>query len=235
MYASILFAQQSMHTNLWSRVSATQPVNSKLKAEVEFQKRWQNDGTVNSNTTFDTKLMSSLRFWTHYQFNDKLIFLISPFAYYENEPVINKESDKTKKSSYENRYAVALEFNQKLTDKLKLQSKTGIEYRDFKNTAPDYFRCREKLSLKYSFNTKFALLGYDEILINTTNSNGLHIFDQNRLGFSLIYNPITMLKLELGYLKIERSQKSISGLLHEKDIVVNCYYTLPNKKLKKQK
>lgn len=235
MSANILFAQQSMHTNLWSRIAVTQPVNSKLKAEVEFQNRWQNDVAVNSNYTFDTKLMSSLRFWTHYQFNDKLIFLISPFAYYENEPLINEESDKTKKSSYENRYAVALEFNQKLTDKLKLQSKSGIEYRDFKNTALDYFRCREKLSLKYNFTTKIAALGYDEILINTTNSNGLHHFDQNRLGFSLIYNPTTMLKLELGYLKIERSQKSISDLLHEKDIVVNCYYTLPNKKLKKQR
>lgn len=232
LFANILFAQQSTHTNFWSRISIVQPITSKLKAEVEFQKRWQNDVTSNSNNPFDYKLLNSLRFWTYYQLNDKITFIISPFAYYENNPIIKKESDKTKISSYENRYSVVLELNQKLLDKLKLQSRTGVEYRDFKNTVSDYLRFREKLSLKYSFNPKFALIGFDEILINSTNSNSLHNFDQNRLGLSFIYNPINVLKLELGYMKIERSQKMISDLLNENDIVLNCYFTLPNKKIK---
>jgi long-subunit fatty acid transport protein len=232
LFVNILVAQETAHTNFWSRIAIKQPIISKLKAEAEFQKRWQNDVTSNSNNPFDYKLLNSLRFWTYYQLNDKITFIISPFAYYENDPTIKKESDKTKISSYENRYTVALELNQKLFDKLKIQNRTGIEYRDFKNTVPDYFRCREKLSLKYNFNPKFTLIGFDEIFINTTNSNGLHNFDQNRVGIILNYKFMKEFKIEFGYMRIERSQKAISDLLNENDIVFNCYYTLPNKKIK---
>ena len=232
LFVNVLFAQETAHTNFWSRIALAQPITSKLKAEAEFQKRWQNDVAAHSNNPFDYKLLSSLRFWTYYQLNDKVTLIASPFAYYENDPILKKESDKTKISSYENRFTVALELNQKLYNKLKFQSRTGIEYRDFKNTVPDYFRFREKLSLKYSFNPKFVLIGFDEILINATNSNGLHNFDQNRVGLSFNYKLLKELKLELGYMKIERSQKTISDLLNENDIVLNCYFTVPNKKIK---
>jgi hypothetical protein len=232
LLVNTLWAQETSHTNIWSRTAISKSINSKLKVETEFQKRWQNDITSNSNNPFDYKLMTSVRLWAYYQWNDKFTFIISPFAYYENNPIIKNDSDKSKIYSYENRYTIALEFNLKVYEGLKLQSRTGIEYRDFKNTSPDYFRAREKLSLKYNFNAKFALTGYDEYFFNATNSEGLHNFDQNRLGLLLSYNFIKELKLEIGFIKIERSQKNSTEHLSENDIVLNCYYTLPNKKIK---
>jgi len=229
--SATVFAQNTSHTNFWSKIAIAQPLTNKINAEAEFQKRVQKDTDENSNGIPDYKLLSSFRFWIYYKLNDNITFIASPFAYFENNPIINIESDKNKISSYENRYTAAVELNKIITTKIKLQNRTGLEYRNFINTSPDYFRLREKLSIKITITPKLSLIGYDEILINSKSTNGLHNFDQNRLGINFSYNPTKKIKIDLGYMKVERSQKNSLDNLFENNIVLNTYFTLPNKKL----
>ena len=225
------FAQNASHTNFWSKIALTQIITNKISAEAEFQKRWQNDIINNPNNYVDYKLATSLRFWIYFKPNENTTICLSPFSYFENNPIIKTESDKSKISSYENRYAAAIELSYNRITKLKLQTRTGIEYRNFINNSPDYFRFREKLSIKFTINSKLILTGFDEILINSNSLNGLHNFDQNRLGTSLSYSPTKRIKIELGYIKIERSQRNSIDNLLENNLVLNTYFTLPNKKI----
>ncbi len=227
-----LFGQNASNMNFWSKIAIGQPLTNKINAEAEFQKRWQKDSNENSNSIPDYKLLSSFRFWIYYKLNDNITFIASPFAYFENDPIIKTENDKNKISNYENRYTCAVELTKKNTSKIKLQNRIGLEYRNFINTTPDYFRLREKLSVKLTINSKLSFIGYDEILINSNSTNGVHNFDQNRLGINLSYNPTKKIKIDLGFMKVERSQRNSIDNLLENNIVLNTYFTLPNKKLK---
>ncbi len=228
--STMLFAQNTTHTNFWSKIAISVPINSKINAESEFQKRWQKDSNENSNCIPDNKLLSSIRFWIYYKQNENITFIVSPFAYFENDPIIKTENDKNKISSYENRFTCAVELTKKITSKIKLQNRIGLEYRNFINTTPDYFRLREKLSVRFNINSKISLIGYDEILVNSNSTNGLHNFDQNRLGLNLNYYPTKKIKIEFGFMKVERSQRDNIDNLLENNIVLNTYFTLPNKK-----
>lgn len=224
--STTLFAQSTAHTNFWNKLAINKPLSNKINIEVEFQKRYQED--INHNFA-ENKLLSSIRFWIYYKINDKINLIASPFAYFENNPIIIKESDVNKILNYENRYAVAIELTQKLNSKIKFQNRTGIEFRNFINTSPDYFRFREKLSIKYTLTSKISLNGYDEILINSNSGEGLHYFDQNRLGSNISYNPNKNIKIEIGFIKIEHSQRNPSDILSENNFVLNTFFTLPNK------
>ena len=68
----------------------------------------------------------------------------------------------------------------------------------------------------------------DEILLNVTNASLAHLLDHNRLYLSSIYQFSPVLKVELGYMKINRLQKSNMDLLNENNLILNCTYTLKN-------
>ena len=228
----LIVAQESNHYNFWNRMAIATPITKQLKAELEIQNRWQNDMYDNNTKWVEAQLMNSFRLWSYYQLNEKICFIASPFGYFENNPIIKNEGDESKAKIYENRYSLLMEIKERLFQKTYVINKFGIEYRDFKNWSPDYFRFREKLSVRYELNSKWALVTYDELFINTTNKNGIHEFDQNRIGLMVNLNPIKSLKLELGYMLNTRSQKNSTTNLQENNFVLNTYYTLPNKKIK---
>ncbi len=230
--SSSIIAQEKTHYDFWNRITISQPITKSFKAEIEFQNRWQNDYYSRNTFWFEYQLMNSIRLWGYYQLNPKISVFISPFAYFENSPIIKNDGNENKVKSYENRYTIGLEWKQNLFQKTFLIYKNSIEYRDFKNTSPDYFRFREKLGLKQELNSKWSLFAYDELFINAINSNGNHFFDQNRIGFSVNLNANKNLKFELGYLFNVRSQKNSSINLQENNLILNTYFTIPNKRIK---
>lgn len=228
--SNFIFSQQN-HYNFWNRVAISNSFSKKYKAEIEVQNRWQNDIYSKDKIWFEDKLMNSFRLWNYYQANDKICIVVSPFAYFENSPIIKNEGDENKVVSYENRYSVLLEIKETFLKKIVLINKIGLEYRDFKNSSPDYFRFREKIGFKYELNSKWSLLTYDELFMNANDKNGNHIFDQNRIGLSVNFNAIKNLKFEVGYMFNNRSQRNSSTNLQENNLLINTYYTLPNKKI----
>lgn len=229
MISNFIFSQQQNHYNFWNRIAISQSFAKKYKAEFEIQNRWQNDINSNDKLWFEDKLMNSFRLWGYYQLNNKICVIVSPFAYFENNPIIKNEGDEDKAKSYENRYSLVMEWKENLFQNTFLINKIGVEYRDFKNVSPDYFRIREKLGVKYELNSKWSLMTYDELFMNANIKNGIPIFDQNRIGFSVNLNSIKNLKFEFGYMMNSRSQRNSSLNLNENNLVVNTYYTLSSK------
>ena len=84
----------------------------------------------------------------------------------------------------------------------------------------DYF-------VKHKLKAKYYIRYVDDFVILHPSKSQLEIWKKQIEEFLK-----KELKLELGYIKIERSQKTISDLLNENDIVLNCYFTVPNKKIK---
>lgn len=228
-FLSILSVHSQNHYNFWNRIAVSHTLTENIKAEFEIQNRWQNDLYSNEKIWFEDKLMNSFRLWMYYRIHDHLTLLISPISYFENNPIIRNIGDENKSLTYENRYSVLIERNVKILPKTSFINKVGIEYRDFKNSAPDYFRAREKLTFKYDLSSKYAVLAYDELFINCINKDGITIFDQNRTGLSVNYTGIKNLKLELGYMYNYRSQRNTDVHLSENNLTVNTYYSIPKK------
>src|SRR5690606_40999827 len=87
--AQTLQAQQ--HYNVWFRSTLSVPVGKKFKIDTEFQHRRQNG--FNNTNLFDKNLMFTFRNWVHYQHNEDVKLSLSPFAYFSNYKIIQKQSD----------------------------------------------------------------------------------------------------------------------------------------------
>ena len=100
--AIAFFAPKSIaqeHTNIWFRTTLSISVAEKIKTDIELQHRRQND--FNSDNLFDKNLMFSFRTWIYYKQNKDVVYAISPFAYFSNYKIIQKESDAVAKSKNE--------------------------------------------------------------------------------------------------------------------------------------
>lgn len=227
-----LFSQNGSHNNVWSRVSISNQFSEKFKTEAEFQKRWQNDISLdNSKNPFQEDLMNSVRLWAHYKYNSKFNFSVSPFAYFQPTSIISKESDKLKSKTYEVRYTIASDFKQKLINKTYFFDRLALEYRDFKNNNNDnVIRLRNKAGLKYEFNSKWTITAFDEYFLNLNSEDHKHLYDHNRIGFLGNYSPTKALKMEFGYIAISRLPKNKDELMHENNFLVMLYYTFNQNK-----
>lgn len=223
----LTFGQQGSHNNVWSRLSLAYPFSNQFKVEAELQKRWQNDLTVdNSKNPFQEDLMNSIRLWANYKYNPKFNFSLSPFAYFQHTSIITKESDKSKSKTYEVRYTIASDFKQKIISKTYFFDRLALEYRDFKNNnTDDILRLRNKLGMKYEFNSKWAISGFDELFLNLNSDDHKHLYDHNRIGVLGNYAPSKSIKIELGYVAISRLPKTKDELMHENNFLVMLYYT----------
>ena len=227
---NFVVSQTKPHNNVWSRLSITNQINSKFKIELETQKRWQNNITAQQNNNpFANQLMNSVRLWTHFKYNSKINFSLSPFAYFQHTSIINGENDLFKKKSYEIRYTVAFDIKEKILNKTYLYNRFGLEFRDFKKNGNDnVIRVRNKLGLKYEFNNKWNLTAFDELFLNLNSKDKEHIYDHNRIGLMGSYNPIEQIKVDFGYIRIDRLQKNSFETMAENNFLVMVYYIFKN-------
>jgi light-regulated signal transduction histidine kinase (bacteriophytochrome) len=90
-------------------------VDKKFKIDNELQHRRQN-GFDNVNL-FDKNLMFTYRIWAHYQHNKDVKFSLSPFAYFSNYKIIQKQTDQTASPISEVRLSAAVELQQNIFKK----------------------------------------------------------------------------------------------------------------------
>ncbi len=221
-FTSKTFAQK--HINSWFRTTLSVSVSEKLKTDIEIQHRRQND--FESENLLDKNLMYSFRTWIYYKQNKDVIYGLSPFAYFSNYKIIQKESDAIAASANEYRFTASVELQHNLTDKFFIVDKTALEYRVFEGAIENLIRLRNRLTFRYDFTSKFNTSIGDEIFINALGNDTQHIFDHNRLFTNFSFKPKPSLKFDLGYIHISRIPKNNSDLLKEQNFYLNFTYTI---------
>lgn len=202
-------------------------MNEIFKTEIELIHRRQND--FESNNLFDKNLVYATRTWIYYKQNKDVVYGISPFAYFSNYKIIQKESDAVAKPTKEYRFTASLELQHQLAKNFYVVDRTAIEYRAFEGSIENTTRLRNRLAFRYDFNSNYNVAIGDEILINTTGTDALHIFDQNRIFTNFSYKLNSALKLDIGYIYISRLPQINLDLIDDNNFYLNFTYTL-NKK-----
>lgn len=216
------------HTNSWFRTTLSIPITEKIKTDLELQHRRQND--FESDNLFDKNLMYTFRTWIYYKQNKDVVYAISPFAYFSNYKIIQKESDATAKPTNEYRFSAAVELQHKLANKFFIVERPATEFRLFEGAKENVLRLRNRVALRYDFTATCNITIGDEIFINASETNAHHIFDHNRIFTNFSYKPNSVVKLDLGYIYISRLPQINIDLIAENNIYLNFTYTL-NKKL----
>jgi hypothetical protein len=215
------------HTNSWFRNTLSIPVTEKIKTDIELQHRRQND--FESDNPFDKNVMYTFRTWLYYKQNKDVVYAISPFAYFSNYKIIQKESDAAAKPTNEYRFSASVELQHELATKFFIVDRTAIEYRVFEGSIENVIRLRNRLAFRYEINSNYNVAIGDEIFINASGTNTLHIFDQNRIFSNFSYKPNSAVKLDLGYIYISRLPQNNIDLIEENNIYLNFTYTLHEK------
>jgi hypothetical protein len=157
------------------------------------------------------------------------VYAISPFAYFSNYKIIQKESDAVLKPTNEYRFSASVKLQHELANKFFIVDRTGIEYRAFEGAIENVIRLRNRFALRYDLNSNYNVAIGDEIFINASGTNTQHIFDHNRIFTNLSYNLNSAVKFDIGYIYISRLPQSNTDVLEENNIYLNFTYRL-NKK-----
>lgn len=214
---------QAQHCNAWFRTTLSCPVNKRIKVDAEFQHRRQN-GFGNSDL-FDKNLMFSFRNWIHYQHSAAIKLSVSPFAYFSNYTIIQKQSEETAKPSSEIRFSAVTELQHLIFKKLYIVSRTAIEYRYFESIS-NIVRNRNRFDFQYYSTNKLRVNIFDELLLNLIGTKNNHLFDQNRIGIGLEYKVMPTLKFDMGYIHIVRLHVTSGIKLHEDNLFLNMSFML---------
>ncbi len=231
LVAQTIYGQQ--HNNIWFRGTLSYAANKKLKIDNEVQHRRQNGW--NNENLFDNKLMFAYRIWLHYQHNEDVSFSVSPFAYFSNYKIIQKQADEIAKPTTEIRFSAAVDMLHNITKKLYLLDRTAIEYRIFDSKQADITRLRNRFGLRYDIHPKLKISVYDELLFNLSGSTQAHFFDHDRLGLNVAYKALSYIKFDVGYIYISRLPLTNTEKLHEHNVFVNMTYFLHKSQHKSSK
>ena len=215
------------HANSWFRTTFSIPVTEKIKTDVELQHRRQHD--FKSSNFFNKNLMYTFRTWLYYKQNNDVVYGISPFAYFSNYKIIQKENDAFAKPTNEYRFSASVELQHELATKFFIIDRTALEFRVFEGTTENVVRLRNRMAFRYDFNLKYNIAFGDEIFINAKGTDVQHIFDHNRIFTNFSYKPKSSLKFDIGYIYISRLPKSNANLIEENNFYLNFTYTLHKK------
>lgn len=210
--------------NSWFRTTLSIPLNEKIKTDIELQHRRQND--YGNDNLFDKNLMYTFRTWIYYKKNEDVAFGVSPFAYFSNYKIIQKEGDAKQSPANEYRFSTTVELQHKLINKFFIVDRTAFEYRIFEGAAENVIRMRNRLSFRYDFTAKFNMSAGDEVFINASGTDAHHIFDQDRFFTNFSFRPGHNIKLDVGYIYISRLPKNKTDLIDENNIYLNFTYTI---------
>lgn len=210
------------HSNFWFRTTLNVPVGKKFKIDTEWQHRRQN--SIGNLYMMDKNLMFSFRYWVHYQRNENIKLSLSPFAYFSNYKIIQKQSDENALPNNEFRFSAAVELQHAVLKKIFVMDRTAIEYRIFDNNTSNIKRLRNRFGFRYEFNDKTKLSIFDELLFQFSGTSSNYFFDQERIGLNFEYKVLTNLKFDIGYNHITRLPITSLTKLHENNILLNLTY-----------
>ncbi len=168
--------------------------------------------------------MHATRTWIYFKQNKDVVYGISPFAYFSNYKIIQKKSDAVAKPTNEYRFTASLELQHQLATNFYVVDRTAIEYRAFEGSIENTTRLRNRLAFRYDFNSNYYIAIGDEILINTTGTDALYIFDQNRIFTNFSYKLNSAVKFDIGYIYISRLIKHETTSIEESNFFLNFTY-----------
>ncbi|WP_336514602.1 DUF2490 domain-containing protein [Pollutibacter soli] len=226
IFASVFFLQtgEAQHNNSWFRGTVSLAATTKWKVDAELQHRRQSG--IDNRNIIDENLMYSFRSWIHYQHSKYLKFSISPFAYYSNYRIIRNRYDENAKPIEEIRFSASAEFQHKLIRQLHFIDRLAVENRMFTGAQPDALRFRNRIGLRYDFNTKFKTGIYQEIFLNMTGVQGKHYFDHNRLAVQTEFQLSPRLKTEFAFIYITRLPLNSDQKLYENNLYLGFVWNL---------
>ncbi len=210
------------HNNAWFRGAASATVHNKYKFDVEVQHRRQN-GAANTDMLANN-LMLSARVWAHYQPTDHIKFSISPIGVFANYVPIQKRTDEYKTPTRELRCSAATELTQPIWGQLQAMQRTAAELRSFNTAQPNIIRLRERIGIRYNIKTTISVTAFDELLLNVAGVSFAHLYDHNRVGLDLEYRGLTNIKLNIGYMRINRLPLSGATQIQENNAFLNFTY-----------
>jgi hypothetical protein len=184
------------HSQFWLRTSIQYNLDKNWSSALELHHRTQS--LANTESPFRYPLTNAVRLWISYKLNSNHTFIFSPYAFFSNDPVVNKIGDELNSSANEHRFHLQYENKIPVSSTWSMISRFGAEYRIFERNQ-DLFRFRIREGLNYIVSKNLSLQIYDELFLNTINIERSHVFDQNRIGFQLSYALDRYIKLDLGH------------------------------------
>ncbi|MBX3252917.1 MAG: DUF2490 domain-containing protein [Chitinophagaceae bacterium] len=206
------------YRNTWFRVTGRYHFSEKMMADIEWQHRRQQG--YNNENPFHTELLSSMRPWVYYSFNQHIRIDASPIAYYSLHSAIKNKEDAGKKPLSEYRSTLGISFKQSLTKKLGIGGRIMAEYRNFSSTG-DIVRGRARVDIHYDMGKQYKLVWQGEELLNITGTAPDHVFDHSRLSASVNKQFGRRYHVELGYIYISRLLPGDSFIRREHNIFLN--------------
>lgn len=206
---------------LWMRYYLHIPVNNTYRIQQELEERtywfpWRQHQLV-SRTFVQRKLGKN---WS----------TGLGFTYFQQSLPHNPEVTDYYNQS-ELRPQLELAAKQPLTTTLQLHHRYWAEFRYFETSYGSAYhygntRFRYKLELSYAPVSQLTLKAFDEIHVNIGNQIVQNVFDQNRYGGSIQYQPTKQLGFELGYLNWFQQRKSGVDFYNRNIIRFTLHHTL---------
>lgn len=219
---------QAQHFNAWTRLTISVPVADRWRVDAELQHRRQNG--LGDRDMLYAPLMYTFRSWVHYQWRDNVKCSVSPFAYFSNYRIIQSTPDEVATPTREIRGTVAIEIKRPIYKKTTLVLRSAAEYRHWLGGQPDVVRLRNRVGVNYQLSRNMDATVYEELLCNLSGVPPGHLFDHNRAALTIGYKLSTALRLDAGYIYINRLLAAPStDVVTEHNIFVNLTYRFERK------
>lgn len=207
--SSIAYAQNYHHNVFSLGLTLADTINQRTKLELSLQKRTQN--TALDHNFFKSSQLNSVLVWLNFTVSKNSKISVSPFAYYENFPLIAKVNDENLSPVKEYRFSVRY-TNDRRSRIVDYGNRYSVEYRvrDLKHDGiyRSNFRMRYMAKLEKSVH---GLLSHrkpvtfqlnDEVFLQFGKAvhNRPNVFDQNRIYLGFNYELLKNFKTSIGYL-----------------------------------
>ncbi|MBO0591600.1 DUF2490 domain-containing protein [Cellulophaga sp. E16_2] len=211
---------------LWTSYSLKLKLNDNYQIRQEIDQRnysnpWRQHQTL-SRTFFDRQLGKG---W------NTAIGLTGVIQSLPNDPEV-----KDYYNQKELRPVLELGYRQPVTEKFFINHRFWSEFRFFEQENDSYefanTRLRYKLELRYAPIKKVTFKAFDEIFLNVGNTIVYNVFDQNRMGASVQFMPLTNLGFEVGYFNMFQQQKNGIDFYDRNSIKFTIHHTIEVKKNK---
>jgi hypothetical protein len=220
-FLSILSLHAQDHLNSWSRITFLKNFSKSFNTSIEFQHRRQNNFA--SDNPFDKNLMNSFRIWNTISLSKKTNISISPFAVFRNFTIIESIDESKKSAITEYRFAGTFDVSIPISKKWSLSNRAGIEYRVYDIANPNQIRIRNRIGIKYQWHdSKQQIYIFEEPFITLKGyMDSQHIYDHNRIGALYINQLTENIKLEAGYIYIDRLIRNHTESIDESNFILN--------------
>lgn len=152
------------------------------------------------------------------------------FTYFQHSLPNNPDVEVVQKK-LELRPQVEVIYQQSLAPKFSIQHRYWYEWRFFQNESKGFDhtsnRIRYRLELSYLPHPKITLKVFDEIHLHLSSKITPNVFDQNRVGGSIIYMPSPNYGIEVGYLNWFQQKPNSQKDFFSRDITrITFHHTL---------